>query len=403
MSTTIDDLGVTLGLDVSGFADGANEALDVLKGLHSSINGLTKMVLPGLVGLGGIFGSATALKAFNNFEGEDANGFKTVAAGAKEYGDALDAASDAAAELSVIVGQVLAPGATMMLNAFTAIAPIIGAVIVHTAEFYMAAKDAIVGIVHGWMAGFGGVANMWETVVQYVSTGFNIIAGVAENWKILLQVAALSAALGFVQFGNQVVHILTEVIPKTLTWFADNWVDVFYTAVDYVTTILINLGQNIRDFFSALWSAITGGDFDFKFTPLTEGFKSTLKSLPEIAEREIGPLEKDLRAQLESAVGVAVEEMAPFVGPNANMTEGINAFIDKITEFFTPDAGGNLKTELAGDNAKSPAALTFGSKEAYSAIIAATNGVTDKQLQEQKRHTSLLQKIAGKKAKKAQI
>lgn len=395
--TQIDSLTVGLSIDASGFAAGANQALQILQGLQDSINGVTRLVLPVIAGISGLFTSAKALESFASFSGTNAEGFATVAAGAAEYKDALKGAGEAASELSAVVGQALAPAATASLEAFKAIAPIIGAVVVHTMEFYSVAKEAIVGIVTGWLAGFGAVGSMWESTINYVSTGINVLRGVMENWKILAQVAFLSVALGAVQFGSQVVHVLTEVIPKTLTWFADNWVDVFYTAFDYVTTILINLGQNVRDFFSALWNAITGGDFDFKFTPLTEGFKSTLKSLPEIAEREIGTLEKDLQAQLEGAVGVAVEQMAPFVGPDKDITAGLTAFADNIAGFFAPLEGGNLKTELAGESTKNVKAAVFGSKDAYDAIVKATGG-GDKQ----DKANGLLAKIVTNTAKKPQ-
>jgi len=74
------------------------------------------------------------------------------------------------------------------------------------------------------------------------------------------------------------------------SWLLDNWREIFFTMFDYGTTIFINLGKNIRNIMGEIWDFIKSGGTDainFDLSPMTEGFKSTIKELPDFAEYEM--------------------------------------------------------------------------------------------------------------------
>lgn len=56
----------------------------------------------------------------------------------------------------------------------------------------------------------------------------------------------------------------------------------------------------------------SGKGFEFKPTGLLDGFESVIKELPQIAERQMGPLESSLQGQLQKAVDSVVDEYKDF-------------------------------------------------------------------------------------------
>jgi hypothetical protein len=132
---------------------------------------------------------------------------------------------------------------------------------------------------------------------------FSAVGFAFKNWRLLAQVAVQSAAVSIVAFGSQIAHVFTKVIPAYLSWFASTWRDIFITAGSALKAFSTNVFTNIVNLFKAIKSWMSGGGFKFEWTPLMEGFENTIKALPEIAEREMGPLEMDMRAKLNDLSG----------------------------------------------------------------------------------------------------
>jgi len=126
---------------------------------------------------------------------------------------------------------------------------------------------------------------------------FNAIAFVIENWRDTLDLAVIKAVYNVVKFANEVKHFFGTVVPGYVKWFLDNWKDIFTTIGNFTAALFTNMYKNVTGFFKSVWSWLKGDGFDFKWTSLTEGFESTIKELPQIAEREIGNLERSLGEQ----------------------------------------------------------------------------------------------------------
>jgi phage-related protein len=140
-----------------------------------------------------------------------------------------------------------------------------------------------------------------QWLAQGITLALNTAAYAITHWRDTFELAGAEVALFVVRTGNQIAHVFTKVIPALLTWFIGNWRDIFTTIWNFTTSVFTNLLKNIGAFFSAVKSFLKGDGFDFKWTGLTEGFESTIKELPQIAEREIGPREKALA---ENAAGI---------------------------------------------------------------------------------------------------
>lgn len=407
MTRVVENLVTKTTLDTSGLAAGAQQAVAIFNQLGNTIGRVQGLVLPGIAGLGAAFGSRAALNSFKGYSETGDDGMAMRAKGAKEYEEALDAAHTAAGHLAAVIGQALAPNATSAAEAFATIAGWVENITIKTIDFYKGAVSGIVDWINSWTTGFGTVGDIWESIVSAIDTGLSYAIAIAQNWRGVLEVAFLGAQLAVVTFANTTVHFITEVIPKSLMWFADNWRDVFTTIGSYTKAVFTNLGDNIGRFFYEVYDALSGGDFDFKWKSLTDGAESALKSLPDIAAREMGPFEKSLNDQLDKALGSTGRKIARDADINKGaFSAGLGAFTATVKDFFTtPKAGGNLALEPAGGGASSDkfvGALQFGSKEAYSAIIKATGGGNDVQ----QRQLDALQAIRDNtksKPKKASI
>lgn len=107
-----------------------------------------------------------------------------------------------------------------------------------------------------------------------------------NNWRLYMQLGAEQAKL-FGQNAWQQIKTFADNAVTSVKWFGDNWKDVFKTVWDYTKTIVENLGKNLGEFFHAVTQWVQGKGMDFRWTGLEEGFRSSIKELPKLAEAAI--------------------------------------------------------------------------------------------------------------------
>jgi tape measure domain-containing protein len=132
----------------------------------------------------------------------------------------------------------------------------------------------------------------------YIFGNMGTIASYA--WKFM----QLGAMMAF----NDFVYFFTDTIPAYLSWFADNWANVFVDAGMVVATVFTNIAKNIGSAMTAIWDFIASGGtakLQFAFVPLLDGFKSTLAELPNVPERALTQMEQQLTAEL-GALGTEI-------------------------------------------------------------------------------------------------
>lgn len=179
----------------------------------------------------------------------------------------------------------------------------------------------LVGRVWSYIAGSTGETMSWfqDTVVGVLSA----LTFAFENWQQLGAMALVSAELSVVRFANQTVHFFGTVIPAWLGWLKDNWRDVFTDIWNITKTITVNIGKNLGELWQAIKRLATGEGWEFNWTPLTEGFESAIRELPQIAERELGPLEAGLQRELN---GLAEGLVMDFEKHNREFRKSIAQF-----------------------------------------------------------------------------
>jgi hypothetical protein len=184
----------------------------------------------------------------------------------------------------------------------------------------------------------GFLANVLEGLVDGAVTYFSILEFELNNFGKIFELAMDTASLSVVTFLGQIQYTFTEVIPSLLSWFADNWVEIFTDIANYTGTILANMARNIYAFFSNVWKWLAGEEVSWEWKGLTEGFEATLKELPEIAERQKSRLEQALEADVQKTAAALAEEYQKTYDKNKE-------FVKEL--FEGEDSGAESESKLA--------------------------------------------------------
>lgn len=214
----------------------------------------------------------------------------------------------------------------------------------------------VLGAIFGWLK---------DTILDVLTvTGYTI-----KNWQLALEIVWLEVATSVTEMVNTLVYQFTDVIPAYLSWFADNWSEILTDVMNFTGTVFENMGKNIAGFFTAIYSWFKGDGFNFEWTGLTEGFASTIKELPKIAEREVGPLEGALNDELSKSQQKYMDGLGQKVVDQNNLTTDIKQGIKNAVK--TPQITPSTAKGAAFDPnfADSASDKTKSSKDEGTAIL----------------------------------
>jgi tape measure domain-containing protein len=152
---------------------------------------------------------------------------------------------------------------------------------------------AIFGVGQTTMASMLGGVMEWVTKFKWYFTNLVPIA----------QFVWMQVALFAVSAFNDISYWITDKIPAYLTWFANNWQAVFRDIAMATVTVFTNLASNIKNAMTQIWEFIKSGGtagLEFTWTPLLDGFQSTVAQLPDVPERAMTALEASMQSQIET-------------------------------------------------------------------------------------------------------
>lgn len=237
-------------------------------------------------------------------------------------------------------------------------------------------------------------SSAFSAIADYAGVSFTDITDLAmkflvameygfTNWDKIAGIVITSVMLKAVMMFNEFTHFFTGVLPALLSGFTDNWGNTFRTAADYVMTVFINIGQNIRNVMGSVWDYIASGgkkELSLAWVPLTEGFHNSIKQI-KIPDRVKSQLEMSLQNELDSlnsevATGfqqLLDERMAPMQDGGTEPTKK-----KKPPELPTMESS-------QGGKSGSVTAKQKGTTEAFSAIIGAKNNYENKLLENAKK------------------
>lgn len=251
--------------------------------------------------------------------------------------------------------------------AFTAFANVAIAMFNYVFDAVSGVFSSIFGVISGNM---GSALDF--VIESLIGLEFNI-----RNFESIATAAFLNIAASAIGFGAEITHFFTGVLPALLGWFTKNWTGIWHTALDFVLTGFINLGQNIRNLFSAIWQFMKTGEWEVAFVPLTEGFRNMIQELPKIPKREIGPLEAGLRDEANQIQAKLDTDFAVFRDKRREELLGGDKVEIKKPEFSMP---GGMAAGAGDKAAGGIAALERGSAGTFSAIAKQIRGASEKKV-----------------------
>ncbi|MEN0110916.1 MAG: hypothetical protein AAF805_09350 [Planctomycetota bacterium] len=217
-----------------------------------------------------------------------------------------------------------------------------------------------------WEAVGGSTGGFLEWLQENVLGTLSLVSFGFKEWRTLVELQGNSVALAIVSTGGKIVHTLGTVIPAWLAWFRDHWFDIWTDVVSFTETVAVNIGKNVAGMWDAIVGALQGKGFDFEWTPLTDGFRSAIKELPKIAERELGPLEQ----ALTDRVGELNDDLAKAYEEHA---KEFTATIDR----YETAANANAQTLAGGPAGASPESAGAAAAAAVARAINLETTVRD--------------------------
>lgn len=131
-------------------------------------------------------------------------------------------------------------------------------------------------------------------------------------WDII-QVIFLNIVLQAVKQVGIIKHQFSVVIPEVFRFLRDNWFEILTDMFNFANTVFTNLGNNIVGIITNLPRIIKGElAVSDLWQPLTEGFRSAIKELPNIPPREISGIEKALEIQTNLATNRLTKKFLDF-------------------------------------------------------------------------------------------
>lgn len=201
---------------------------------------------------------------------------------------------------------------------------------------------ALAPVIASMAAGIKSFAENWaKDIALAVMNTISFIKVMGQNWKLVFELLANQSALAIITLFNDIKYWITDALPQYLEWFRNNWKALFVDLFNGTKAIFSNLATNIKEFFKAVWEWIKGGEWEFEWTPLLDGFKKTMEDLPDIAERELTALEQGMKKNIDG--------IKKTLGDKLQLEFSANA---AKVGFITPEETDEEKARRLAENAK---------------------------------------------------
>ncbi len=215
-----------------------------------------------------------------------------------------------------------------------------------------------------WEASQGAFKGFVDRVVY----GLGSIEVAFKNWPRVMEAFWLTVHEVFNNF-DEAMDATRSNAAIVAVYIADNWANLIIDALNATGRAFINLQGN----FVRLGKAVldfAGGDMDafskITWTPLLEGFKATAEKFPGLIKPEF--------EKIGAAAGKIWDQInkrqSKFAGGLAGAAAGLGRDVGKMMAGLAPPEEKAVGQKEAKDNA----ALSFGSKEAASAVAKFRNG-----------------------------
>ena len=270
-----------------------------------------------------------------------------------EFGGAANAMSNPFVVLQNVAGRAIEGIGALALPALQSLANMLTIVIAPAATDMLTRFEEI----------GNGIRDSLVPPMQYAIA---VVANIGTSIKLL----AVNTVLTLVQIGNATAYFFTDQLPAYFNWFLDNWGNLWTDALAITQTAFSNLGANIATNMAAIWDFISGGGMtalEMTWTPLLDGFESTVGDIATIGERVPTELENTLGEMVSGLEGKLAADMA-------STMESLQGTIDKKPLTPRVKSAESPAEAIKPTETKAVGAAQQGTREALSAIFGSMRG-----------------------------
>lgn len=197
------------------------------------------------------------------------------------------------------------------------------------------------------------IGPVMDYVKEKVTQAINIMIGAFTFFEVILtnlssvwEIVKAASELAMITVSESVMHTLTKIIPAYAMWFGENFINLMKDAFNGVIAVITNAGRIIGEIVYQIFEFIVSGGqggIEGLMTglgqaasiSLLDGFKSSLTSLPEIAERQLTAREKDLADKIGAVGGRLGQEFSDkmserMLGVGSALGDEVNAATSRI-------------------------------------------------------------------------
>ncbi|HRA90084.1 MAG TPA: tape measure protein, partial [Planctomycetaceae bacterium] len=144
-----------------------------------------------------------------------------------------------AMSFAIVVLQKIATG-------FTALEPVIMGVMASVSSMMNSVWTGIQSVVSSVFGSiFGDTSGTFDSIITYAAMMMGAAGYAFENLGTIASFAFKSAQLSAAIWINDIVYFFSATMPAYLTWFGDNFANIFLDAAAIVGTVFSNIGANI--------------------------------------------------------------------------------------------------------------------------------------------------------------
>jgi hypothetical protein len=150
------------------------------------------------------------------------------------------------------------------------------------------------------------ISNFGSTYLKVIKNIYDRVRFFFDNWRDFLKLFRARGVLAIQNLWERIKTWATNLV-EIVEWALDNWQDIFKDFGSFIGTVFENLWTNIKNGWKAIVAFFSGEEVEFNWTPLTEGFKSSIKELPKLTQANIQETTEEIAA-LEAKLGQKWQE-----------------------------------------------------------------------------------------------
>jgi hypothetical protein len=144
------------------------------------------------------------------------------------------------------------------------------------------------------VSGFRWLSN---SIVQPMVVGFAQIADATADFvgsfDLYWKVASLSVT-NFALNSAERFRVMSVNMVEMGVWAVNNWQNLLMDLGNANLTVFQNIGENLRSMWQGVLDFIAGRGFNVDFTPLLQGFESTITQMPQLTQGEFDKIKPQI-------------------------------------------------------------------------------------------------------------